>query len=54
MESLDKKKMIHNYEFSNEDESGKQAKLKKMKKPKMIMKLQGKVMNLTRLLSPKK
>ena len=37
-----KKKMIHYYEFSSEDESRKQAELKKMKKPKMITKHQGK------------
>ena len=49
-----KKKMIHYYEFSSEDENRKQAELKKSKKPKMIMKKQGKMMNLTRLLSPRK
>ena len=49
-----KKKTIHYYEFSSDNGSGKQAKLKKLKKPKMIMKFQGKMMNLTRLLSPRK
>ena len=49
-----KKKLIHYYGFSSKDKSGKQAELKKMKSPKMIMKLQGKMMNLTRLLSPRK
>ena len=32
------KKMVHYYEFSSEDESGKQANLKKLRKPKMTMK----------------
>ena len=48
------KKMIHYYEFSSEDESGKQAELKKIKNPKTITKIQGKMMNLTKLLSPRK
>ena len=37
-----KKKMVHYYEFSSKDESGKQANLKKSRKPKMTMKNQGK------------
>ena len=48
-----KKKMVHYYEFSSEDESGKQADPKILGKPKMTMKNQGKMMNLIRLLSPR-
>ena len=36
-----KKKMVHYYEFSSEDKSGKQANLKKLRKPKMTTKNQG-------------
>ena len=49
-----KKKMVHYYKFSSEDESGKQADLKKLRKPKMTMKNQGKMMKMTRLLSLRK
>ena len=32
-----KNKMVHYYKFSSEDESGKQADLKKLSKPKMTI-----------------
>ena len=49
-----KKKTVHYYEFSSEDESRKQANLKKLRKPKMTTKNQGKMMKMIRLLSPRK
>ena len=49
-----KKETIHYYEFSSEDESRKQAELKKMKKTKDDHANQDKMMNLTRLLSTRK
>ena len=49
-----KKKMVHYFEFSSEDESRKQADPNKFRKAKMTTKNQEKMMNLTRLLSPRK
>ena len=49
-----KKKMVCYYEFSSEDKSGKQADPKKLRKPKMTTKKQGKIMKMIRLLSPMK
>ena len=49
-----KKKTVHYYEFSSEDESGKQADPKKLRKPKMTTKNKGKMMKMIRLLSPRK
>ena len=45
------KKMVHYYELSSEDKSGKQANPKKLRKPKMTMKNQGEMMKMIRLLS---
>ena len=49
-----KKQTVHYYEFSSEDERGEQANLKKMRKPKMTMKIHVKMMKKIRLLSPRK
>ena len=49
-----KKKTVHYYDFSNEDKSRKQADPKKLRKPKMTTKNQGKMMKMIRLLSPRK
>ena len=49
-----KKNMVHYYEFSSEDESRKQADLKKLSKPKMTMKNHEKMMKMIRLLSSRK
>ena len=49
-----RKKTIHYYEFSSEDEEGEHADLKKLRKPKMTMKIQVKMMKKIRLLSPMK
>ena len=45
-----KKEMVHDYEFSSEDESGKQVDPNKFRKPKMTTKNQRKMMNMIRLL----
>ena len=49
-----KKKMVHYYEFSSKDKSGKQAEPKKLRKPKMTTENKGKMMKMIRLLSPRK
>ena len=49
-----KKKMVHYYEFSSKDERGEQADLKRLRKPKMTMKIHAKMMKKIRLLSPRK
>ena len=49
-----RKKMVHYYEFSSKDEEGEHTELKKLRKPKMTMKIQVKMMKKIRLLSPRK
>ena len=49
-----RKKMVQYYEFSSKDEGGEQADLKKLRKPKMTMKIHVKMMKKIRLLSPRK
>ena len=49
-----KKKTVHYFEFSSKDESRKQSDPKKLRKPKMTTKNQGKMMKMIRLLSPRK
>ena len=49
-----RKKMVHYYEFSSEEEEEEHADPKKLRKPKMAMRIQAKVMEMIRLLSPNK
>ena len=49
-----KKKIIHYYEFSSDEEEGKCADPKKLRKPKMAMKIKRKMMKMIRLLCPMK
>ena len=49
-----RKKTVHYYEFSTEDEEGEHTDLKTVRKPKMTTKIQVKMMNKIRLLSPMK
>ena len=49
-----RKKTVHYYEFSSEEEEGECADLKKLRKPKMATKIQGKMMKMIRLLCPMK
>ena len=45
-----RKKTVHYYEISSDEEEGKCADLKKSKKPKMAMKINKKMMKMIRLL----
>ena len=47
-----RKKMVHYYEFSSEDEEGEHANPKKLRRPKMTMKIQIYMMKKIMLLSP--
>ena len=49
-----RKKTVHYYEFSSEEEEGEHADLKKLRKPKMPMRIQAKMMKMIRLLFPMK
>ena len=49
-----RKMMVHYYEFSSEDEEGEHGDPKKLRKPKMAMRIQAKMMKMIRLLSPMK
>ena len=49
-----RKKTVHYYEFSSKEEEGEHADPKKLRKPKMAMRIQGKMMKMIRLLSPMK
>ena len=49
-----RKKMVHFYEFSSDEEEGEHGDPKKLRKPKMAMKIQAKMMKMIRLLSPMK
>ena len=49
-----RKKTVHYYEFSSEDEEGEHGDLKKLRKPKMATRIQAKMMKMIRLLSPMK
>ena len=49
-----RKKMVQYYESSIEDEEGEHTDLKKLRKSKMTMKIQAKMMKMIRLLSPMK
>ena len=49
-----RKKTIHYYEFSSEDEEGEHADPKKLRKPKMATRNQANMMKMIRLLSPMK
>ena len=49
-----RKKTVHYFEVSSEDEEGEHANPKKLRKPKMTMKIQAKMMKKIRLLSPMK
>ena len=48
------KKTVHYYEFSSKEEEGEHASPKKLRKPKMAMRIQAKMMKMIRLLSPMK
>ena len=48
------KKTVHYYEFSSEEEERGHADPKKLRKPKMAMRIQAKMMKMIRLLSPMK
>ena len=49
-----RKMMVHYYEFSSKDEEGEHSDPKKLRKPKMAMRIQAKMMKMIRLLSPMK
>ena len=49
-----RKKTVHYYEFSSEDEEGEHSNPKKLRKPKMTTKIHVKMMKKIRLLSPRK
>ena len=49
-----RKKMVHYYEFSSEDEEGEHAAPKKLRKPQITTKIYVKMMKKIRLLSPRK
>ena len=49
-----RKKTVHYYEFSSEDENGEHGDPKKLRKPKMATIIQAKMMKMIRLLSPMK
>ena len=49
-----RKKTVHYYEFSSEEEEGEHDDPKKLRKPKMAMRIQAKMMKMIRLLSPMK
>ena len=49
-----RKKMVHYYEFSSKEEEGEHADPKKLRKPKMATRIQAKMMEMIRLLSPMK
>ena len=49
-----RKKTVHYYEFSSKDKEGEHTDLKKLRKPKMTMKIHVKMMEKIRLLSPRK
>ena len=49
-----RKKTVHYYEFSSEEEEGEHDNPKKLRKLKMAMKIQAKMMKMIRLLSPMK
>ena len=49
-----RKKMVHYYEFSSEEEEGEHTDPKNLRKPKMATKLQAKMMKMIRLWSPMK
>ena len=49
-----RKKTVHYYEFSSEEEEGEHANPKKLRKPKMATRIQAKMMKMIRLLSPMK
>ena len=49
-----RKKTVHYYELSSKDKEGEHADPKKLRKPKMIMKIQVKMIKKIRLLSPMK
>ena len=48
------KKTVHYYEFSSKEEEGEHADLEKSRKPKMAARIQVRVMQMIRLLSPMK
>ena len=48
-----RKKMVHYYEFSSEDEEDEHTDPQKLRKPKMTTKIHVKMMKKMRLLSPK-
>ena len=43
-----RKKIVHYYELSSDEEEGKHADLKKLRKPKMATKINGKMMKMIR------
>ena len=43
-----RKKIVHYYELSSDEEEGKCADLRKLRKPKMAMKINGKMMKMIR------
>ena len=47
-------KTVHYYEFSSKEEEGERGDLKKLRKPKMAMRIQAKMMKMIRLFSPMK
>ena len=49
-----RKKTVHYYEFCSEEEEGERADPKKLRKPKMAMRIQTKMMKMIILLSPMK
>ena len=49
-----RKKAVHYYEFSSEEEGGEHANPKKLRKPNMATRIQAKKMKLIMLLSPTK
>ena len=49
-----RKKMVHYYEFSSDEEEGEHADPKNLRKPKMATKIQAKMMKMIRPLSPMK
>ena len=49
-----RKKTVHYYEFSSEEEEGEHADPKKLRKPKMATRIQAKMMKMIKLLFPMK
>ena len=51
---MSQEKIIHYYEFSSDEEEGKRADPKKLRKPRKATKIKTKMMKMIRLLCPMK